>query len=58
MKNKENEPPFKHDKQRLEAAIEAISIPAFAIYTVRSTDKVIYKYVSCLLSQKSATESS
>lgn len=31
MKNAENEPPLKHDKQRLEAAIEATSTPALAI---------------------------
>jgi len=34
MKNTENEPPLKHDKQRLEAAIEAISTPLFSTLMV------------------------
>jgi hypothetical protein len=29
MKNTENQPHLRHNKQRLEAAIEAISTPAF-----------------------------
>lgn len=30
MKNTENEPPLKHNKQRFEVAIEAISTPLFS----------------------------
>lgn len=52
MKNTENEPSLKHDKQRLEAAIEAISTPLFSTRTHATYDTEYFTNVSGIHSAK------